>query len=196
MVRVVKAGAAAEEVRRSVCLATDPTDSIGRLLKDYLNASIANLPTSAEIWAEVSRTLTALELREYIISDDVLHSHDAEVNNPNTTYAKFKTITLDTLISRSLNIRTYFELKCYSAYAVYGRVYKNGAAFGTERSTSSTTYVSFTEDLGFKQGEICELWLRASTAGTSYAAYARNFRILGRENTVAQIADPFSATNT
>jgi len=34
------------DVRQSVCLGTDPVDSIGRLLKDYLNAPVGSIPTN------------------------------------------------------------------------------------------------------------------------------------------------------
>ena len=52
----------AADVRESVCLGTDPVDSIGRLLKDYLDAKVSEAggATAAEVWAYATRRLTNL----------------------------------------------------------------------------------------------------------------------------------------
>lgn len=43
---------------------------------------------------------------------------------------------------------------------VYGAVYKNGSIIGTSRSTISTTFVYFTEDLSFVAGDLLQLYTR------------------------------------
>lgn len=53
-----------------------------------------------------------------------------------------------------------FDLKLggTGGVAAYGRIYKNGVAFGTEQSTASGTYVEKAESLTFAAGDTIELW--------------------------------------
>jgi hypothetical protein len=131
----------------------------------------------------------------YLTSDNILQANDAVVAYSATvTYAKLKTIQLLTLRRQRETIRTYFEMETSnSTVTAYGRVYKNGVAFGTERSTTSTSYVSFSEDLLFAEGDTVELWGHVSSTG--YNEYVRNFRILGLVIFVAKSANAFVASN-
>lgn len=65
--------------------------------------------------------------------------------------------------------RVAFELALFAAgggpYEARARIYKNGVAFGTERSsTSNQTYVSFTQDLVFARNDLIQIyaWVTAS----------------------------------
>ena len=129
---------------------------------------------------DVSVVLDNLDLKKkYDISDDLLHSHDAESNTVSTTYIKAKTITLDTLFLTPSTIRIKFDIRRDTGgdtIAAYGRIYKNGGAVGTERSTTSATYVTFSEDISFAEGDTLELYIHA-TGGWNMKA--ENFRVHG-----------------
>jgi len=45
-----------------------------------------------------------------------------------------------------------------NGYTAYGRVYKNGTPFGTERSVTSTNSVTFTEDLEFTKNDLIQIY--------------------------------------
>jgi hypothetical protein len=94
MVRITKAGAAAEEVRRSVCLVTDPTDSIGKLLKD-----------------------AAAKLDSLSVAEDTAATHDVTTVNDTTETQVFE-ITDTTIYALSV----YFDLNALVAAAEGGTV--------------------------------------------------------------------------
>jgi hypothetical protein len=56
---------------------------------------------------------------------------------------------------------------------VYGRIYKNGVAYGIERSNASSTPVEFTEDLSFNVGDKLQLFLKTN----DYQGVTKNFRV-------------------
>jgi len=66
-------------------------------------------------------------------------------------------------------IRTRLGLKATSGATAYGRVYKNGVALGTEKSTATTTFVYFEEDLTVANGDLIQLYIRTNTG--NYTAY-------------------------
>jgi hypothetical protein len=49
-----------------------------------------------------------------------------------------------------------------AAVDVYARIYKNGVAHGTERSTGSTTGATWTEDITVAAGDLIQLYLKGS----------------------------------
>ncbi len=102
-------------------------------------------------------------------SDTLRASSDAECTNNTTTYEKKKTFTM--------NADGAYRIKFWlaaSGNTAYGRIYKNGVAFGTERSTTSASAVVFSEDLSFSDGDTCELWIKNSNAGST--AYTGDYR--------------------
>jgi hypothetical protein len=110
------------------------------------------------------------------LGTDIIHAHDAEVSSAtDDDWVKVKTITLTETPDTSLKI--YFELKSSGGDFVYGKIYRNGVAVGTEQLTDSITYVPFTETIsGWSNGNTLELWILSSPWKT---VYAQNFRILG-----------------
>jgi hypothetical protein len=128
----------------------------------------------------VTGNLTANKfIQRYAIGESALVSHDAETSTGSTSYVKLKTITLGSYVLVGRTMRIKFDIHNSSTgppYA-YGRIYRNGVAVGTERSTPSSTYVTFSEDvLGWSAGDTVELWVKAAS---TYTAYVRNFRICG-----------------
>jgi hypothetical protein len=50
----------------------------------------------------------------------------------------------------------------HGSVLAYGRIYKNGVAYGTERSVTNSSNVSFSQDLAFEAGDTIEIWLRTA----------------------------------
>ena len=114
--------------------------------------------------------------QRYLISpsDKIVIASDAEVSTGNTSATECKRIKINMFGT----IRTYFELRSYSSYSAWGFVGRNSRAIGTQRSTTSTSYVAFTEDIdGWMEGDNYQLYLWVITSGNY--AYARNFRANG-----------------
>ena len=117
-------------------------------------------------------------------SDNIRCSADTEQHNFFLTdYRKVKEIT----VNITGTIRVYFELmiETTSNYYAYGRIYKNGVAIGTERSTNSTTYVAYSEDIAVSAGDKIQLYVKATQK--TYLAMVRNFRLkydTGRDSVV------------
>lgn len=67
-------------------------------------------------------------------------------------------------------IRVDFRLSIANAASTaFGRIYRNGVAVGTERSTTSTSLVTFTEAIaGWSRNDLIQLYVRTSNA--SHAA--------------------------
>ena len=73
-------------------------------------------------------------------------------------------------------INVYFEIaSTLGEYNVHGKVYKNGTPVGVERSTKSTSYVSYNEDFSVVPGDRIQLYVYP--IGTSDTVKARNFRL-------------------
>ena len=117
--------------------------------------------------------------QQYLISNDIFHSHDADVNTTSTTYVKLKTITINTLYQTPVTIRVFFRM--WAGFSggdnAYGRIYKNGVPFGTERISTVTLGTDYVEDLEFANGDTLELWGKRNAGITD--CNMRNFRVFG-----------------
>lgn len=70
-----------------------------------------------------------------------------------------------------------FEMKAQATYTAFGRIYKNGVAIGTERSTTSTIYVTSTvESFSFVTGDLIQLYGKNSADGIG--TYYQNFKVM------------------
>ena len=101
-----------------------------------------------------------------------LASAATERSTTSTSYVKMK----EFVAAQNGTVTVYFEIKTsnYGA-SVYGRIYKNGTAYGTERSTTSTSYDNYSENLTFAAGDLIQIYLRTDNA--SYTAYIRNAKV-------------------
>jgi len=72
--------------------------------------------------------------------------------------------------------RVVFDYKDVGANPSSYRVYRNGVAYGTNVSTTNTSYQTDTEDLIFGGGDSVELWYNTIGVSTD-TAYVRNFRL-------------------
>jgi len=126
--------------------------------------------TAEDIWDYSSRGLSNHGFCKP--SDNVKVSDDTEESTGSDTYAKVKEIR----IAFTGKMRVSFDLKSSDGATVYGRIYKNGTALGTERSTTSTTYVTYTEDLEFDGDDLIQVYAKTASAGGG-TADIRNFRV-------------------
>lgn len=110
------------------------------------------------------------------VGDNLLIASDTLSRNASTTYTLIKEIRL----AIAGNYRISFDLctNSVSGNPVSARIYKNGVAIGTERTTTSIdpAYVTYTEDInGWEATDLCQIWAkRVSTVAT---AKVINFRV-------------------
>ena len=145
------------------------------------NKGIVELATDAEVLAmtDTSRVVTPAWLEWLIASNisviagtNVYLSADTERTNDTTSYTKIKEVT----ITRSGTYTIAWEHKIQTNPLIcYTRVYKNGSAFGTEKTTSSASYWAVSDDLAFAVGDLCQLYIKTSSARVT--AYAKNFKV-------------------
>lgn len=57
----------------------------------------------------------------------------------------------------------------------YGKIYKNGAAFGTEQTRNVGTYQTKSEPLTLSEGDYLDLYLKTNNG--TYPALAKNFKL-------------------
>jgi hypothetical protein len=94
-------------------------------------------------------------------------SAPSQANQTSVAYVKVKEI----LIGRTGIYTVAFGLWTSNAsYPAFGRIYKNGVAFGTERTTAATGEQTYSENLAFNRGDLLQLYVH-ETAG-SYMTYA------------------------
>ena len=108
----------------------------------------------------------------FTVGDLIFISSNAEKVIDSSTYILAKEIQIG--VGTALRIK--FDLKSgTSGYPVWGRIYRNGAAVGTERSWSSLSYTTFSEDIsGWGIGDLVQIYAKY---GTSTDVYIRNFRL-------------------
>ena len=94
-----------------------------------------------------------------------------ERNTVSTSFVKLKEITL----AKGGIYTVTFDIKTSSGtqYA-NGQIFKDGVAWGTDQSTASETYVSFSENLLFRAGKKVQLYAKI---GAGQTAYVQNFNI-------------------
>jgi hypothetical protein len=130
---------------------------------------------------------------EWVASDTLQQSADTERYDTDAGYTKKKEIRLDEDIPV---IRVKFDMKSNPAgggYPTKARIYLNGAAIGTERTRTTNTYTTYSEDLdnggsGFSSGDLIQLYLNFEYGGSypDYCGYCRNFRLYA-SNSITEI---------
>jgi len=145
---------------------------------DLPEATKAALATSAKQDDMIAR----LKKYRYVASDDLLKSDDTEILLTGTTPAKYYEVEFNPtgMLETFHKFRIKFDLKKYDAGTkkAYGRIYRNGAAIGTARETTSTSYTTYSEDIDYWElGDLIQLycWIEDATQ----RGMVRNFRIYG-----------------
>jgi len=109
-------------------------------------------------------------------TDQLKNSNDAEKSTTSTSYVKLKETKLGALPIGFQSIRISFDLRSDGGSTVYARIYRNGAAIGAERSTTSTSFVTFTQDFtttAWAENDLIQIYAHASGGST---ARVQNFR--------------------
>lgn len=123
--------------------------------------------------------ITRLREWDFIASDTLEKSDDSEVYQLGAL-AWQKTITFNPIgIINRAEFRIKFDLKREGAGEKgYGRIYRNGVAVGTLRENTTTTYQTFSEDIGeWEVNDTIELWVGSTPGVTAPGGVARNFRV-------------------
>ncbi len=117
--------------------------------------------------------LTGIVTSNYtnVAGDNLVSSGDTEVGANYSSYTKIKEFT----VAQPGTYRFKWDMKISGGYTVYGKLYKNDITAGVEKSTTSATYATQSDDLAVVAGDKVELYgYRSSTNG---AAYCQNFRV-------------------
>jgi len=124
------------------------SDTIGTISKtpgtNYLIIGKAISSTEILIDTKLSRLYPSSNL---VTSADTLQTISG------STPTKYKEIAYNDINGF---IRVSFLLNRPSSGVAYGRIYKNGVAYGTERNTAAST--TFTEDLYFETGDLIQFY--------------------------------------
>lgn len=124
-------------------------------------------------WADNAKFIMT-DILEFSASDTLQQSADTERSEALNAYVKLKEIE----VKRNGTIRVAFDLKSEVNFtAAFGRIYINGVATGTERSTVSTAYVNYSEDLTVAEGDLVQLYAKHQDADPGNSAFVRNFRL-------------------
>lgn len=124
-------------------------------------------------WADNAKFIMT-DILEFSASDTLQQSADTERSESLNAYVKLKEIE----VKRNGTIRIAFDLKSEVNFTTaFGRIYINGVAAGTERSTVSTAYVNYSEDLTVAEGDLVQLYAKHQDADPGNSAFVRNFRL-------------------
>lgn len=103
------------------------------------------------------------------------NSNAAVTGITTTTYSKIKEIQ----VTKTGTYRVRFDIAPSNGggETMFGQIYRNGIAYGTERSaaTGGNLFVTFAENLEFKAGDLLQLYVK--TSGGSPSASAKNLQV-------------------
>lgn len=110
---------------------------------------------------------------EFEAGDVMIYSDTAESVSPlSSTLTKLK----EALTGNGGTLRIKFDMAAGgSGHSAGGRIYRNGEAVGTLRGTSSTSFVTYSEDIsGWSAGDLIQIY----GSGTyQYGGKIKNFNI-------------------
>lgn len=156
---------------------------------DFVVSAMLNSTSSAEaVTTDVIRdeAITDAKLADDSISDskltyptagtNLIGRNDDQVTASGTSYY----IRKQYVILRAGTYTVSFRMKSVtSGQTAYGRIYNNGASFGSIQSTTSTTFSAKSENLTFAVGDHCALY--AKTNGSTTGWYDE-FRLYDNDN--------------
>lgn len=108
-----------------------------------------------------------------VASDVLLAASNGTSTTTSGTYVKAKEIVAN--VAGTYRV-TFGLLSQLGGDYGFGRIYKNGVAFGTERTTISTSEQTYSEDLAFAAGDLVQLYQK-SAGGV--ATSVLNFHVNG-----------------
>ena len=126
---------------------------------------------------EINTGILKSNLQLYTVGDALEIYSDSTISVGFTVYTKVKEFTL----ARAGTLRISFTFAGSTGGSAsnytYARIYKNGAAVGTERSLiRDTAYTTYSQDIsGFAIGDTVQLYIKDKEGG--YGGPAKNFRL-------------------
>lgn len=121
--------------------------------------------SEASTWSWTTQSVTPLQLKKYFWPEPSAGTtYTAAIvsgsawTTTSTSYVQMKIGT----IARTWTYSTSFYISAWWWHTTYGRIYKNGVAFGTERSVTSTNG-TFTEDLAFTAADTISFRMKVSS---------------------------------
>lgn len=109
----------------------------------------------------------------------IIASALTEKTTNSTTYTKAKEITL--VGAGTLYFTWYYKVNSQTGYV---RIYRNDVAVGTEKTTSSTDYVSETDTIsGWSDGDKIQVYYKSNSGGVNQV-YIKDFKIFGTVCTI------------
>jgi hypothetical protein len=130
---------------------------------------------SKEVTSVADGSITPPKLAGYSAGDDLISTAPAVkcISGNISAWTKLKEIKID----RGGVLRVKFDLKdTAGGNPSEGQVYRNGSPAGTLRSTTSTFYVTFSEDIsGWVGGDLVQLYCRSD--GLTEGLCVQNFSI-------------------
>jgi hypothetical protein len=97
-------------------------------------------------------------------------------NDSSTVYVKHKEIFCP--VAGTFTVQ--FDLAADGSHSAYGRVYKNGAAAGTERSQTSASFTTYSENITVSVGDRLQLYQHTVAGG--FSSFTRNFRLYSAQS--------------
>lgn len=147
--------------------------------------SIDRLPalTTGKIWqgnanrpVEVDSPLTP---PAFAAGDLLLHSNDTEESTPNSSAGLTPYKLKEIFVPHWGTLRVKFDLAT-SYGTAHAQIYRDGIGVGTERTTTSESYVTFSQDIaGWEWGSLLQLygWHPGWTGASPKYAKVKNFRV-------------------
>lgn len=127
--------------------------------------------TNFQMQSQTSQVIdTTLEIVS--TTNEIQATADTERTTSSNTYVKLKDISINNIGGV---IHTTFDLKTDNgANAAFGRVYVNDIAVGTERTTTSTSFVTFVEDITVVAGDNVQIYAHTTSGDV---ARIQNYQI-------------------
>jgi len=167
------------------CLVAPPANSALTSLMKYIvgnkaDAAIYTVGVTDSLMALVKGILnnqTTLSGVNCYPGDTLRASGDGVVTQAAGAFTKHKEIKTDV----GGTIRVKFDMLTNGmGYISHGRIYKNGVAFGTDQTTNSLTYVTFSQDLFFAQTDLIQLYIyNDNVSGICSACNLRLYAVAG-----------------
>ena len=147
-----------KEVKQVSPTLTTPTLSVP-IIADYTSGQHTH--NNAAGGGQIS-TAGITEFTAQTAGDYLLVENTTARTVTTTTYAKYK----ETKVGVGGTYRIKFSMKANTSGTIYGQIYRNGVAVGTERSTTSTTITEFSEDIGgWSSGDLVQLYSKRTVDG-------------------------------
>lgn len=151
------------------------------------SAALTGTPTAPTAAAGTNTTQVATTAFVFSNSEPSLHTAGSKLEahslaqkiNGTTTYTKVKEISVGKGGVVTVSFRLAASSSGNSSYAALGIIYKNGVAVGTQRSTTSASFVTYTEDITVNAGDLVQLYIRLNlVSDAERPAKTDSFKIL------------------